>query len=83
MLIVDKGSMFCKISGEECFFFDIDVKGGERRVESECMWVLVLPSMPKGEIVGKCLTGSICLSLMESTAMKMARVQEECNRHAP
>jgi hypothetical protein len=27
--------------------------GCERR--SECMWVLVLPSMPKGEIVGKYL----------------------------
>jgi hypothetical protein len=23
--------------------------------------------MPKGEIVGKCLTGSVCLSLMAST----------------
>jgi hypothetical protein len=35
---------------------------GEKRVreivESECMWVLVLPSMPKGEIVGKHLTDS-------------------------
>jgi hypothetical protein len=71
---------------EECFFFDIDVKGGERsrvrnvsgtesslngrmqrRVESKCTecrgelslngkWVLVLPSMPKGEIVGKYVT---------------------------
>jgi hypothetical protein len=58
--------MFCNRSGEKCFFFDIDVKGGEkseesrvvRRVESECMWVLVLPSMPKGEIVGKYLTDS-------------------------
>jgi hypothetical protein len=32
---------------------------GEKRVRerrSECMWVLVLPSMPKGEIVGKYLT---------------------------
>jgi hypothetical protein len=29
-----------------------------RRVEFECMWVLVLPSMPKGEIVGKYLTDS-------------------------
>jgi hypothetical protein len=28
--------------------------------------------MPKGEIVGKCLTGSICLSLMASTIVKMA-----------
>jgi hypothetical protein len=35
---------------------------GEKRVReekrSECMWVLVLPSMPKGEIVGKYLTDS-------------------------
>jgi hypothetical protein len=30
MLIVDRGSMFCNRSGEECFFFDIDVKGGEK-----------------------------------------------------
>jgi hypothetical protein len=37
------------------------------------MWVLVLPSMPKGEIVGKYLTvDSECLSLMASTTMKMA-----------
>jgi hypothetical protein len=28
--------------------------------------------MPKGEIVGKCLTGSVCLSLMASTTVKMA-----------
>ena len=30
MLIVDRGSMFCNRSGEEYFFFDIDVKGGEK-----------------------------------------------------
>jgi hypothetical protein len=30
----------------------------QRRVKSECMWVLVLPSMPKGEIVGKYLIDS-------------------------
>jgi hypothetical protein len=74
MLIVDRGSMFCNSSGGSCFFFDIDVKGGEKslRGESECMWVLVFPSMPKGEIVGKYLTDSECLSLMESIAMKMA-----------
>jgi hypothetical protein len=33
---------------------------GEKRVRErrsmQCMWVLVLPSMPKGEIVGKYLT---------------------------
>jgi hypothetical protein len=28
----------------------------------------------------KCLTGSICLSLMASTAMKMACIQEECTK---
>ena len=28
------------------------------RVESECMWMFVLPSMPKGEIVGKYVTDS-------------------------
>jgi hypothetical protein len=33
--------MFCNRSGEECFFFDIDVKGGEKSSggesrESEC-----------------------------------------------
>ena len=65
------------ISVQECLFFDIDVKGGERsrvrnvsrtesslngrmqrRVESECKWVLVFPSMPKGEIFGKYVTDS-------------------------
>jgi hypothetical protein len=30
----------------------------QRRVESECKWVLVLPSMPKGEIIGKYVTDS-------------------------
>ena len=74
MLIVDRGSMYCNSSGGACFFFDIDVKGGEKssRGESECMWVLELPSMPKGEIVGKYLTDNECLSLMASTIMKMA-----------
>jgi hypothetical protein len=64
MLIVDRGSMFCNRSEEKCLFFDIDVKGGEKSpggesspgVESECMRVPVLPSMPKGEIVGKYVT---------------------------
>jgi hypothetical protein len=42
------------------------------RTESECMWVLVLPSMPKGEIVGKYLIDNECLSLMASVVMKMA-----------
>jgi hypothetical protein len=62
MLIVDRGSMFCNRSGEECFFLDIDVKGGEKssgeEIRMQCMWVRVLPSMPKGEIVGKYLIDS-------------------------
>jgi hypothetical protein len=32
--------------------------------------------MPKGEIVGKYLTGSVCLSLMASTIVKM--IESEC-----
>jgi len=34
---------------------DAESEAGSRvgRVESEGIWVLVLPSMPKGEIVGK------------------------------
>jgi hypothetical protein len=46
MLIVNRGSMFCNRSGDECFFFDIDVKGGEkefRRRDPNGMWVLVFP----------------------------------------
>jgi hypothetical protein len=54
-----------------------------------------LPLMSKGEAKDKrksiaindkggdcwtCLTGSICLSLMASTAMKMACIQEECTK---
>ena len=42
------------------------------KFESENIWVLVLPSMPKGEIVGKYLIDNECLSLMEGTTMKMA-----------
>ena len=34
----------------------------------------------KGGDFWKCLTGSICLSLMASTSMKMACVQEECTK---
>jgi hypothetical protein len=63
MFIVDKGSMYCNSLGGACFFFDIDVKGGERSLggEPECMWVLVLPSIPKGGDVGKYLTDNTCL----------------------
>jgi hypothetical protein len=32
MLIVDRGSMFYNRSQEEWFFFDIDVKGGDKTV---------------------------------------------------
>jgi hypothetical protein len=74
MLIVDKGSMYCNNSGGACFFFDIDVKGGEKCLGgvSECMWVLVLPLMPKGEIASKYLIDNEYLSLMASITMKMA-----------
>jgi hypothetical protein len=34
----------------------------------------------KGGDCWKCLTSSICLSLMESIAMKMACIQEECTK---
>jgi hypothetical protein len=30
MLIADRGSMYCNNSRGACFFFDIDVKGGEK-----------------------------------------------------
>jgi hypothetical protein len=55
--------MFCNISGGACFFFDIDVKGGEKSLggESECMWVLELPLIPKGDNVDKYLTDKTCL----------------------
>ena len=67
LLIVDRGSMYCNNSGGACFFFDIDVKGGESVVNFKdatvvvisrmlqwysCMFFKGLPSMPKGEIVG-------------------------------
>ena len=63
MLIVYRGSMFCNRSGGACFFFDIDVKGGEKSSggESECMWVLEFPLMPKGENVSKSLIDNACL----------------------
>jgi hypothetical protein len=34
MILVDRGSMYCNNSGGACFFFDIDVKGGESVVIS-------------------------------------------------
>jgi len=63
MLLVDRGSMYCNSSGGACFFFDIDVKGGESVVISRMLqwysWMFFkgFPSMPKGEIVGIFITG--------------------------
>jgi hypothetical protein len=69
--------MFCNRSGGACFFFDIDVKGGEKSSggESECMWVLEVAINAKG---GECWQifnkqrMLVYLSLMESTTVKMA-----------
>jgi hypothetical protein len=50
--------MYYNSSGGACFFFDIDVKGGESVVISRMIqwysWTFFkgLPSMPKGEIFG-------------------------------
>jgi hypothetical protein len=62
--------MYCNNAGGACFFFDIDVKGGESVVISRMLllisrilqwysWMLFkgFPSMPKGEIVGIFITG--------------------------
>ena len=63
LLIVDKGSMYHNNSGGVCFFFDIDVKGGESVVISRMLqwysWMFFkgFPSMPKGEIVGIFIMG--------------------------
>jgi hypothetical protein len=38
----------------------------QRRVESECKWLLVLPSMPKGDIVGKYCTDNECMLATDS-----------------
>ena len=40
MLLVDRGSMYCNISEGACFFFDIDVKGGESVVISRRLQLL-------------------------------------------
>jgi hypothetical protein len=67
LLIVDRGSLYYNNLGGACFFFDIDVKGGESVVISRMLqwynWMFFrigcssrgfkgLPSMPNGEIVG-------------------------------
>jgi hypothetical protein len=55
--------MYCNSSRGVCFFFDIDVKGGESVVISRMLqwysWMFFkgFPSMPKGEIVGMFITG--------------------------
>jgi hypothetical protein len=46
--------------------FDIDVKGGEKNLGA------FVAINAKGGDCWKCFTGSICLSLMASTTMKMA-----------
>jgi hypothetical protein len=60
--------MYCNNSGGACFFFDIDVKGGESVVISRMIqwysWMFCkgFPSMPKGEIVGMFLDiGRVCV----------------------
>jgi hypothetical protein len=44
--------MFCNRSREECFFFEIDVKGGEKslgeEIQMQCMWVRVIAINAKG-----------------------------------
>jgi hypothetical protein len=66
--------MYCNNSGGVCFFFDIDVKGGESVVIS-ISWMLQwyswtffkgLPSMPKGEIVGMFSDrGKVCVFVID------------------
>jgi hypothetical protein len=50
---VDRGSMFCNKSEEECFFFDIDVKGGEKslgeEIRMQCMGACVAINAKGGD----------------------------------
>jgi hypothetical protein len=64
--------MYCNNSGGACFFFDIDVKGGESVVISRMLqwysWMFFkgLPSMPKGEIVGMFSDrGRVCVFVID------------------
>ena len=73
--------MYCNNSGGACFFFDIDVKGGESVVNFKdatvvvisrmlqwysCMFFKGLPSMPKGDIVGMFLDrGRVCVFVID------------------
>jgi hypothetical protein len=80
------GVCFETAQGEHVFFFDIDVKVGEKSLggDSECMWVLVRVQMHVGYCVSINAKGGECwkifnrqrmlvyLSLMASTIVKMA-----------
>jgi hypothetical protein len=64
--------MYRNSSGGACFFFDIDVKGGESVVISRmlqwysCMFFKGFPSMPKGEIVGMFSDrGRVCVFVID------------------
>jgi hypothetical protein len=72
MFIVDRGSMYRNNSRGACFFFDIDVKGGESVVISRMLqWHSYMlfkgfPSMPKGEIVGMFSDrGRVCVFVID------------------
>ena len=79
LIIVDRGSMYYNNSGGACFFFDIDVKGGESVVISRMLLVISrmlqwyswmffkgLPLMPKGEIVGMLSDrGRVCVFVID------------------
>jgi hypothetical protein len=78
VLVVDRGSMFCnKIRGRMFFFFfDIDVKGGEKSSGGEsspnACGCLCCHQCQRGRLLANILTDNECLSLMASTTMKMA-----------
>jgi hypothetical protein len=80
-IIVDWGSMCCNSLGGACFFFDIDVKGGESVVNFKdatvveisrmlqwysCMFFKGFSLMPKGDIVGMFLDkGRVCVFVID------------------
>ena len=62
LLIVERESMYHKNSRGACFFFDIDLKGGESVVISRMLqwysWIFFKVAInAKGEIVGIFITG--------------------------
>jgi hypothetical protein len=79
--------MYYNSSGGACFFFDIDVKGGESVVNFKdatvvvisrmlqwysCILFKMLPSMPKGEIVGMFLDkGRVCVFFIDGTCLPL------------